>query len=122
MRDAFGNVVGGKDYTYMQSTVDEICRSLREEPFDWIFETHTFRKKGSRIEFWLGLGDYITEIRGSHNDEVFSGTQGEQIHQAYVEAREIVANAAQKRVINEFLNNPDGDNKTSKRKPWWKFW
>lgn len=107
------------EYAYMQPTVDEICRSLTEEPERWVFDVNTFYKKGSSVKYWNGFASPFTEIwTGRNTSKVFSIEQGREIRRAYKIARETQANLHQQRVIQSMKQQPEGDTD----KPWWKFW
>lgn len=59
-------------YDLMEETVDKICKSLEEEPHKWKFETCTFTKKGTGIEYWCsGDGPVVDIWLGSGRNQVF---------------------------------------------------
>ncbi|MNQ42932.1 hypothetical protein D3C85_566440 [compost metagenome] len=93
----------------MQPTVDEICRSLREEPNKWVFTTYTFHKSGADApEFWGGDDEEpITSMwNGATRSKVFSLTQGVQIREAYCAARLIQASEEQLKIMAKFIPQP----------------
>lgn len=95
-------------FEYMNDVVDEICKSLYTEPQRWIFDTHTFHKKGTNISYWLGLSPCITETRDTHtNHVVFSSDQGYKIWAAYQHARLAVASTAQEKILSTFATRKE---------------
>lgn len=109
------------EYEYMQETVDEICRSLIENPEDWVFTTHTFNKKGSDVEYWDSSSHYAITCTwdGYNTNTVFSVKQGRIIREAYMKAREKQASNAQLQVVRDIEKRKT---KELRRKPWWKLW
>lgn len=111
-----------QEFDYMWDAVNEICRSLEEEPHKWIFETYTFKKKWCRTEYWIGFGTSFTEIwNGRTTSRAFSHEQGKKIFKSYNMARQSQADAAQKSIIEEVLAKPQPLEEKACR-PWWKFW
>jgi hypothetical protein len=91
-------------FEFMQSTVDDVCRSLRENPTDWRFETYTFYHKDGETQFWASTGTDSCQYvwRNNSRCEVFSYEQGEQIMEAYNAARTVMGSKAQQAVLKEF--------------------
>lgn len=87
-------------YAVMEETVNKICKSLTEDPHSWKFETCTFKKKGTNIEYWSTLDGPIVDVwLGSGRNQVFSTEQGERIRKAYIIARERQASVLQEQVM-----------------------
>jgi hypothetical protein len=91
----------------MQPVVDAMCKSLREEPYEWNINVHTLshKSKFKKQEFWNGVDAYsnksITEVwDGSSNATVFSHEQGKEIYQALNEAIALVGSDKQKDLLD----------------------
>jgi len=112
------------DFEFMQDTVDAICKSMEEHPYDWRITTYVVSHKDSSVEYWKD--DFRTTWNGSHRDVVFSGRQAEQIEKSFDIMKKKMASDAQKQVINSFKSKPSKlssvEQETSSGNPWWKFW
>lgn len=40
-------------FDIMNGVVDEICKSLVEEPHRWEFSSFTFKHKRAKVEYWV---------------------------------------------------------------------
>lgn len=90
-------------YELMEETVDKLCKSLKEEPHAWKFETCTFKKKGTDIEYWCSGGGPITEIwLGRGCNQVFSEQQGKRIRESYNIAKQTQASVLQEKIMKSF--------------------
>lgn len=88
-------------YDLMEETVNKICKSLEEESHKWIFETCTFTKKGTGIEYWCsGDGPVVDIWSGSGRNQVFSSEQGNRIRKSYHIARQKQASVLQEKIIS----------------------
>lgn len=104
-------------FDIMNDTVEEICKSLVEEPHQWEFSTYTFKHKRAKVEYW-GCTDSqsITNIwNGRSQNQVFSDEQGRKIAAAYKKARKLQADDAQLKVISSM------DKLKSSKRHWWIF-
>ena len=89
-------------FDIMNDVVDEICKSLVEEPHQWEFNTYTFKHKRTKVEYWGDMSNHsITNIWNGHSqNQVFSDEQGIKIAEAYKNARNQQADLAQQKVIS----------------------
>lgn len=104
-------------FDIMNDTVDEICKSLVEEPHQWEFGSCTFKHKLANIEYWGDASSSsITHVwAGYTRSQVFSTQQGEKIAEAYKKAREVQGDVDQQKVISSMSKL-----KTNKKR-WWIF-
>ena len=104
-------------FDIMNDTVEEICKSLVEEPHKWEFNRFTFKHKRAKVEYLGCTGSQsITTIwNGSSQNQVFSDEQGRKIAVAYKKARKLQAEAAQLKVISSMSKLK------SNKKRWWIF-
>ena len=109
------------DFEYMNDAVDALCKSLIEEPENWVFSTYTFQKQGSNIRYWdEQLCRAITETwNGGSLNKVFSVEQGHKIRDAYQVARIKQASCAQNQVLEELKKQSCT---ATVYKSWWEFW
>lgn len=96
-------------FEFMQPAVDEICRSLREEPHMWELSHKQFKKKGTNTVFqdWSDIRGLcsVQEIwTGVTWIKVFDVEQGLEIARAHAYARSVQASKEQQAVIDEVLN------------------
>lgn len=107
----------------MEEAVEQICWSLVNESHLWVFETFTFHKKGTNIEYWCSAGtsESITETRDVSLSKVFSYEQGVRIKKAYDIARENQASVKQQEII-EAMTVKQKDQSEQNTKRWWGFW
>jgi len=114
------------NYEFMQEAVDEICKSMQEQPQRWLETTHTLDDTETKVRYWFGLGKSITETwNGNSLDRVFSYEQGMQIYKAFSKMKEKKASKAQQNVLNSLVKKMDYvivPNMIEEPKPWWKFW
>ena len=89
-------------FDIMNDVVEEICKSLVEEPHQWEFGSCTFKHKRANVEYWGdSLNPSITNIWCGHSqNQVFSTQQGKKISEAYKKAREVQADVDQQKVIS----------------------
>ena len=89
-------------FDIMNDVVDEICKSLVEEPHQWEFGTCTFKHKRANIEYWGDMSKHsITNIcNGRSQNQVFSDEQCRKIAEEYKTARKLQADSAQQKVIS----------------------
>ena len=89
-------------FDIMNDVVDEICKSLVEEPHQWEFDACTFKHKRANVEYWVGASNHsITHIWTGHSrHRVFSDEQGRKIAEAYKKSRKAHADSAQLKVIS----------------------
>ena len=89
-------------FDIMNDVVEEICKSLVEEPHQWEFGSCTFKHKRSNVEYWGDMANpSITNIWCGHSqNQVFSVEQGRKIAEAYKNARKLQADLAQQKVIS----------------------
>jgi len=96
------------EFSFMQETVDSICKSLVEDFNKWIIDSSTFHKIGTDVKLQhnyvcLFKDPAITCIwNGSSYEKVFSEDQGKQIRKAFNFARDKQASISQKKLINTF--------------------
>lgn len=104
-------------FDIMNDAVDEICKSLVEEPHKWEFNKFTFKHKRVKVEYWGDMSSHsITHIwMGREISQVFSDEQGRKIAAAYKKARQLQAEAAQLKVLSSM------DKLKSNKKRWWIF-
>ena len=90
-------------FDIMNDVVDEICKSLIEEPHQWEFDACTFKHKRSKVKYWGDMSDdFITYIWNGYSlNRVFSDEQGRKIAEAYKKARKVQADLAQQKVISD---------------------
>ena len=89
-------------FDIMNDVVEEICKSLVEEPHRWEFDACTFKHKRANVEYWGDIATRsITHIWSGHGrHRVFSDEQGGKIAEAYKKARKVHADSAQLKVIS----------------------
>ena len=104
-------------FDIMNDTVEEICKSLVEEPHKWEFNRFTFKHKRAKVEYLGCTGSQsITTIwNGSSQNQVFSDEQGRKIAAAYKKARQLQGGADQQRVISAM------NKLKANKKRWWIF-
>ena len=98
-RKTFGNPM---KFEFMDDAVDELCRSMEEDPDRWVINTYTLDDTKTGVDYWIGLTGRgsITETRSfSSNHQVFSHEQGKRLWAAFERLRETKANTAQQRVL-----------------------
>ena len=89
-------------FDIMNDVVEEICKSLVEEPHQWEFGPWAFKHKLANIEYWGDMSSpSITNIWCGHSqNQVFSVEQGRKVAEAYKKAREVQADVDQQKVIS----------------------
>lgn len=114
---------------FMQEAVDEICKSMRDDPDRWVLKTNTIKDKFSGVEYWSGV---VSEIHGiTHvwsgvtTEQVFTTEQGKQILFALNQMKKHKASVQQQRVLKAMVSAPvitypKSINGVSKK--WWEFW
>jgi hypothetical protein len=106
-RDASAPTRPLNKYSAMEDTVNEICRSLREEPLDWTFESNTFYyDKKPNIEYWYGMYNQCTELWRHGRHQVFSEEQGRRIYESIKVARLYQQDVNQKMVMEAMGTAP----------------
>lgn len=120
----FEYVSEDKQYALMQPTVDAICESLVNDPHSWRFSTHTFKQKGTDVEYWSGMANSITDIwTGNTTEQVFSYDQGIQIRNANEIARSKQASASQEKIMKAMFKSEKVETTDDvNQKKWWEFW
>lgn len=90
-------------FDIMNDAVDEICKSLVEEPHQWDFGPCSFKHKRSNVEYWCDASTHsITHVwTGWTRNRVFSDEQGRKIAGAYKNARNQQADVEQQKVISD---------------------
>jgi hypothetical protein len=104
-------------FDIMNGVVDEICKSLVEEPHRWEFSSFTFKHKRAKVEYWGDMSSpSITHVWTGHTrNRVFSDEQGRKIAEAYKNARNQQADVDQQKVISAMSKLK------SNKKRWWIF-
>ena len=96
------------NFEHMEETVDKICKSLLNEPHQWVIGSPTFHKKGTDLEIQhdtvcLFKDTEITRIWNGHSFEVvFSYEQGKKLRRAFNFARDKQASCSQQKLKNIF--------------------
>lgn len=94
------------EYSLMEDSVNEICRSLVEESHLWVIETFTMYKKWSNVEYWISNGSVTSIWVGSTRDQVFSYDQGNRISRALAICKQKQATVSQQKVIASMKKTP----------------
>lgn len=86
-------------FSAMDDTVNEMCRLLKEDPLNWVFDTNTFHySKSPNVEYWNGRG-FTCIWNGHTTHKVFSDEQGHKIEAAINIARLHQSSVMQQRVM-----------------------
>lgn len=104
-RKTYGTRKTTMKFEFMDDTVDELCRSMGDDPNRWVIDIYTLNDTKTHLKYWIGAyasnDRAITEIEnGRSNHRVFSDKQGKRLWDAYEKLRETKANAAQRRVLD----------------------
>lgn len=93
------------EFSFMDETVEKICKSLIEEPHVWVFRGLTFYSSRSavKIEYWSSNPALIWS--GTDTARIFSSQQGSRIEQAMKIAQRSQASELQKKVIQSVVQN-----------------
>lgn len=104
---SFSSSVPVDKYSAMEDTVNEICRSLREQPLDWTFKAHTFYyDKKPQVEYWYGIYNQCTDLYRSGCHQVFSEVQGRRIYESIKVARLYQQDVNQQMIMKAMGTNP----------------
>lgn len=114
------------DFKFMDDVVDDICKSMREDPNRWLISTYLVEDKVGGIKYWKGYnsGGIDSIWTGHTTEKVFSDEQAYKILEAFEELREIKESQTQRKILDSFRPTPVFTllPVVEKSKKWWEFW
>ena len=107
-----------QDFNIMDSVVEQLCKSMKENPSRWEITTHTLIDRHNNVKYWKGFTDepIVSVWNGSSIERVFNEEQGYKLKEAMFLMADFNGTKAQKKILNSFKSSE------TSAKVWWKFW